>query len=228
MDSDSARDAKIRLAVFETCRRDGSPPTVERLMADLRLSREAVESSLDRLDLAHHLKLVPGTHRILMAFPFSAIATPFRVVLKDGRSYFANCAWDAIAFHPMLDEPIRVESYCFECGGPISFEIEDGRVTTRAENPPVVYLGLPAAEWWQDIISTCANTMLFFSDAAHFRSWRRSHPEAQGADLSVETVLKLSEPLYREKMELGFARPSRDQLIQLFQDLGLRGEFWRI
>jgi Alkylmercury lyase len=228
MDPLAARDAGIRLAVFETFLRDGSPPPVERLMADLHLAREDVESSLDRLDQARHLKLVPGTHRILMAFPFSAISTPYVVVLNTGRRYFANCAWDSIAFHHMLNEPIRVDSYCFECGRPISFQIRDGQVTPGGNDAPLVYLGLPAAEWWKDIISTCANTMLFFGGSEHVRSWRRSHPEDHGVELKIEVLLKLSEPLYRGKMELGFSRPSRDQLVQLFQQLGLAGEFWQI
>jgi len=218
----------VRLAVFQGCLREGAPPSVERLMGDLQLPREEIETSLERLDQARHLKLVPGTHRTLMAFPFSAIATPYRVIVDGSRSYFANCAWDAIAFYPMLDQPIRVESFCYHCGRALRFQIQDGRLATDVRDAPVVYLGLPAAEWWKDIISTCSNTMLFFSTPDHLQSWRGSHPEARGVGLSVEVVLKLSGPLYAGKMTLGFTRPSREELIRLFRDLGLTGEFWKI
>jgi hypothetical protein len=221
-------DEKIRLAVLEGFVREGIPPSVERLMGDLHLSREEIESSLERLDTARHLKLVPGTHRVLMAFPFSAIATPYRVVRDGHQSYFANCAWDSIAFYSVLGEAIQVESYCYHCGRPVSFGLRAGHVETGEAQPPVIYLGRPAAEWWNDIITTCSNTMLFFASPAHLREWRASHPEVGGVQLAIETVLKLSGPLYAGKLDVGFVRPSRDQLIQLFRGLNLTGEFWKI
>lgn len=228
MASTGDRDARVRLTVFEHCLRRGVPPPVEQLMGELHLSRSEVESSLDRLDEAHHLKLVPGTHRVLMAFPFSAIPTPFRVVLSNGRSYFANCAWDALAFFPMLRVPLRVESYCHHCGEPLSISVRDGHAESTEGAFPVVYLGLPASEWWRDIVRTCANTMLFFRSPDHLRAWRAAQPDAGGAELSLDTMLRLSEPLYAGKLEFGFRRPSRDRLLELFGELGLTGDFWAI
>ncbi len=197
-------------------------------MGRLRLPRPGVESSLDRLDAARQLKLIPGTHRVLMAFPFSAVATPYRVVVDGGRAYFANCAWDAVAFHSMLRLPVTVESFCYHCGHAIALTIRDGHRVAGTGDAPVVYLGLPAAEWWKDIITTCSNTMLFFASSEHLRVWRETRVDAAGAELTIDLVLRLSEPLYGGKMERGFARPSRDRIIQLFHELNLTGEFWKI
>jgi hypothetical protein len=197
-------------------------------MVELHLGRHDVESSLDRLEQARHIRLLPGTHRILMAFPFSAIASPFRVRVRDRGTYFANCAWDSIAFFPMLHQPLRVESFCHHCAGPISFEIREGRPVSDASDLPVVYLGRPAAEWWQDIITTCSNTMLFFANPEHLRSWRADYREENGVELSIETVLRLSEALYAGRLERDFARPSRDRLVELFRGLKLTGAFWQI
>jgi hypothetical protein len=197
-------------------------------MGDLRLARQRIEGSLERLDAARHLKLLPGTHRVLMAFPFSGIATPYRVTVNGTRSYFANCAWDAVAFSPLLEQPIQVESFCHHCGQPLSFQIRGGKVQTKVAEAPVVYLGRPAGEWWTDIITTCSNTMMFFRSTGHLSDWRQAHPEAGGVELSIEVVLRLSGPLYSGKMTSGFARPSRDRLVQLFQELNLTGEFWKV
>lgn len=227
MTADAELDAGLRAKVFADFLREGSPPPVEQLMLELQLPRSDVEGALDRLDAAHHLKLVPGTHRILMAFPFSAIATPYRVSLPGGRKYFANCAWDSIAFHPMLREPTHVESFCHHCGRPIAFDLREGR-PVNGDAAPVVYLGLPAVDWWKDIVFTCANTMLFFSSSSHLSDWRSSRPAEHGVELTVELVLGLSEPIYAGRMELGYQRPSRDRLATLFHDLGLEGEFWRV
>ncbi len=221
-------DARLRQAIFAHCRTEGYPPSVELLMNEFHLDRPAVEEGLDRLDAAHHLKLVPGTHRVLMAFPFSAIATPYEVWAEGGRRYFANCAWDALAFHTMLRTPLEVRSYCFHCGQPVRFQLRVGQVAGGSTSLPVVYLGLPASEWWKDIVNTCANTMVFFATSDHLSRWRTGRPDARGAEVSIETMLRLSEPLYATKLELDYERPSRERLLTTFHELGLVGEFWTI
>jgi hypothetical protein len=210
MGAQSSLEARDRAAVFGACLRDDSPPPVKQVMSQFRLPREEIEASLDRLDAARHLKLVPGTQCVLMAFPFSAVATPYRVVVAGRRSYFANCAWDSIAFHPMPRSPVTVESYCHHCGQPIRFALREGQVEAGPGDAPVVYFGLPAAVWWKDIVFTCANTMLFFASSEHLRTWRAAQSHAPGVELSVEQVLRLSEPLYAGKMEVGYSRPSRE------------------
>lgn len=221
-------DATVRLAVFRACLRDGMPPSVEQLMGELQIPRADLDGALERLDAARHLKLVAGTHRVLMAYPFSGVATPYQVRLRDDRRFYANCAWDAIAFHSMLHETVRIDSYCHHCGDRVSFRLKDGALATDGATAPLVYFGRPAAEWWNDIISTCANTMVFFRDSEHFEDWRGGLPDESGVSLTVETVLRLSDPLYGDRMALEFCRPSRDRLVELFRSLGLDGPFWQI
>ena len=228
-DSDPGElDRPIRKFVFDEFLARGTPPVVEEIAPRFGLPREAAEASLDRLDAARHLKLVPGTHRILMAFPFSAVATPFVGMVPDGRRYFANCAWDSIAFHPMLRRPVRIESYCHHCSLPIRLDIDGEVRTSSTAVSPVVYLGLPAAEWWKNIVHSCSNTMLFFGSRSHMGDWRSTHPDEAGQVLSVEQVVKLSEPFYARKLELDYERPSREDVRKLFDSLGLTGPFWAV
>jgi hypothetical protein len=70
--------------------------------------------------------------------------------------------------------------------------------------------------------------MLFFATTHHLHSWREARPNAGGAELTVDLTLKLSDPIYSGKMELGYARPSHERLVALFRDLHLTGDFWRI
>ncbi|HZY69404.1 MAG TPA: organomercurial lyase [Thermoplasmata archaeon] len=221
-------DAAVRLFVLEHCVREAGPPTVEQMMIEFDRPRPEIESALERLEAGRHLKLVPGTHRILMAFPFSALATPFKVTLANGRRYFANCAWDALALYVMLRQAVTIESYCHHCASPIAFGLADGRADFGARGPPVVYLGLPARTWWDDIIHSCSNTMLFFADSDHLTTWRESRPLERGETVSVETVLGLSGPIYATKLSPDYARPDRERTRALFRQLGLTGEFWEI
>jgi mercuric reductase len=221
-------DRKVRKFVFDFFVKETFPPSLEEIASETKLTRSEAAAALQRLDAAHHLKMLDGTDRILMAFPFSAMATPYRVMRRNGQRYFANCAWDAIAFHPMLGEPIEVNSFCRHCGTPIRFRLDSGRGFPSGDHLPVVYLAWPAATWWNDIVRTCANSMVFFDSPSHYAEWPVSKESKSGAVLTVEQVIGLSLPLYAKKLELDFERPSKPELRATFEKLGLTGSFWEL
>lgn len=225
--TDEQTVARVRLSIFERFVKDARPPVVEELMAEFSLSRDETTGILDELVAARHIALVPGSARILMAFPFSAIATPFRVTAR-GQSYFANCAWDAVAFHAMLRDEVRVESFCHHCATPISIELRDGRATHFEPSETLVYLALRPTQWWENIVTTCSNTMVFFASAQHRDESDLCAPPDQAASLTPDEVHALSGPIYSRKLELDYARPTRDELLDHFARLGLTGDYWRI
>jgi len=225
-DDSLARD--VRKYVFDHFLEQAVPPVLEQIMERYHLDRVEAFAILKGLEDARHLKLVPGTQRILMAFPFSAVATPFRVTRPViGRRYYANCAWDAVAFHAMLHEIIRIEGRCHHCAEPISVELAGGR-SRASPSRPVVYLALPAAQWWNDIVTTCSNHMVFFSSEAHMDEWRKAAQAPEGAVLTLEETHALSVPIYKDKLRAEYVRPGKDQLITHFRSLGLAGDFWRL
>src|SRR5439155_5568052 len=91
--ADLARD--VRKFVFDSFLEHSIPPVLEEIMERFRLGRPQACEVLQALEAGRHLKLVPGTRRSLMAFPVSAVATPFRVGRSSGTWFFANCAWGA-------------------------------------------------------------------------------------------------------------------------------------
>lgn len=197
-------------------------------MTDLGLSRADTVALVEELVDAHSVAVVKGTSRILMAWPFSAIATPF-VVHARGKTWFANCAWDAVAFHAMLDEDdVAVDSFCHHCGGRIRIELRGGRATLVEPATTIVYLALRPTEWWEDIITTCSNSMVFFCSPAHRDASGLAAPEDEAASLSPELTHRLSVPLYGSRLAPDYARPSRDELNAHFASLGLAQPYWRI
>lgn len=218
----------VRKFVFDHFVEHAVPPVLEQIMERYRLHRDEAFAALKGLEEARHLKLVPGTQRILMAFPFSAVATPFRVTRPViGRRYYANCAWDAVAFHAMLHEIIRIEGRCHHCAEPISIELAGGK--SHASPPgPVVYLALPASQWWNDIVLTCSNHMVFFSSDSHLDESRRASQTPEGTVLTIEETHALSVPIYKDKLRVEYVRPGKDELVAHFRSLGLTGEFWRL
>jgi hypothetical protein len=203
---------------------------LEQIMRKFGLGRASAFKVLVDLQSARHIALLTGTQRILMAFPFSSIVTPFRVkVAGKDKEYFANCAWDAVAIHVALGKEQWISSYCHHCSEDLKIHLKDQRrISKQSDIQPLVYLALPASKWWENILLTCSNNMVFFSSKDHLDEWKGSESVTGGEALTVDKTLRLSVPIYKEKMSLDYARPSREQTLAHFQSLGLTGDFWKI
>ncbi len=219
---------RVRFAVYRNFLERSEPPLVEELMTEFALSRAQTVAVLRDLAESRGVAVVKGTSRILMAWPFSAIATPFRVSAR-GRSYYANCSWDAIAFHAMLgNDPVHVDSYCHFCAAPIAIELADGRTTKVEPAATIVYLALRPTQWWEDIILTCSNTMVFFCSPEHRDASGLVDDANPGASLTPQQAHDLGVPLYADRMKIDYVRPGRDELNTHFAALGLTGPYWQI
>ena len=218
---------RVRKLILDRFLEKGAPPVIEELMTAFSLSRDEATEALRSLESARHIALVPGTARILMAFPFSAVATPFRVTVGD-QHYFANCAWDAVAFHTMLGADVRVDSFCHHCATPIEIEMSGGRAAHLEPAGTLVYLALRPTRWWEDIVTTCSNTMVFFASPEHRDASDLCAPADAAASLTPDQVHVLSLPIYPRKFALDYARPSRQELLDHFAAMGLTGDYWRL
>jgi Alkylmercury lyase len=228
--SSESLQKNVRKYIFEHFEEHTTAPVLEQIMRKFGLNRPSAFKILEELQTARHIALLAGTQRILMAFPFSSIVTPFRVkVSGKEKEYFANCAWDAVAIHVALGKEQWISSYCHHCSEDIKIHLKDQRmVSQQSDKQPLVYLALPASKWWENITLTCANNMVFFSSNDHLAEWIKSGTSTGGEALTIEQTLRLSVPIYRTKMSLDYARPSREQTIAHFQSLGLTSDFWKI
>ncbi len=224
---DLARD--VRKFIYDRIRETSHAPVIEESMRRFGLARGTAREVIGVVEANRQVVLLKGTDRILMAHPFSAVPTPFRVTLDDGQAFFANCSWDAIAMHVMLEAAVAIDSFCHHCGEKIAIELSDETVKSKRPEDPIVYLGLPAAKWWEDVVHTCSNTMVFFASDGHRDDWITANGvDAPGQSLDIGTAIGLSRPIYRGKMERGYERPSLEELRRHFADLGLTGPFWAL
>ncbi len=220
---------QIRKFVYDKFRETSQPPVVEEISTRFGLDRREAATTLRSMHAERILVLLPGTVRILMAHPFSALTTPYRVKLNNGQALFANCAYDAVAMHVTLEENIAVRSFCTHCCEPILIELTDEAVRSAQPRDTIIYLGLPFAQWWDDIVNTCSNTMLFFCNQSHLDAWVEGNGlEKPGESLTIEQTLRLAGPTYRGRMELDYDKPSAEVLSTHFEALGLTGAFWAV
>jgi len=90
------------------------------------------------------LFLESGTASIRMANPFSAVSTRYTVDVA-GKTYWANCAWDAFGVAAALhsDEAV-IRSVCAHSGDPLQLCLDGDRVIDTGE---VVHFLVPFRHW---------------------------------------------------------------------------------
>ena len=140
-------DREVRLSVYRHLVRTGEAPSLRDISEEVGVEPAALTGSLERLDSRHVLVLHPTTRQLWMAMPFSAVPTDFRVTSGE-RSWWANCAWDALGISAMLQVPAEITTSCNDCGAPLPV-----RTTGRAlsDSSGVLHFAVPAARWWDDI-----------------------------------------------------------------------------
>jgi len=178
-------------------------------MQRFKLTRKEAFESFRELEADHHILLVPGTQRILMANPYSAISTPFRVYVGS-RRFFANCAWDSISLHVMLELDARVESFCHHCAKPIEVSLSKGEVKSSKPSSPLIFLSTPVSKWYDNLINTCSNNMVYFSSKDHLNRWLEENTNLRGESLTVENMVDVCRPLSRGRMNLEYQRPPQE------------------
>src|SRR3990172_4151543 len=126
------------------------PPGVEETAAHFDIEVDQAASLYRELHDRHAFFLEPGTLAIRMANPFSALRTDFKV-RANGRTYFANCAWDMLGIPAALHSDAVIEAVCTESNEPVQLEVKDGKVS---HTDAIVHFPLPFARWYEDLVHT--------------------------------------------------------------------------
>ena len=200
-------------------------PPLEEVMQRFKLTRKEAFNRFRELEADHHILLIPGTQRILMANPFSAVSTPFRVYIGSSR-YFANCAWDSVALHVMIEKEARIASFCHHCADTIEITMNGGEVKSSQPSAPVIFLSTPVANWYDNLINTCSNNMVYFASKEHMNHWLMENPKLKGEALTVEKMSEVCRPLAKGRMSLEYERPPKEELMAYWDSIGLRSDFW--
>ena len=142
-------DLELRNLTYRLFVELGRAPAAGELAGRAGTTRADIVEGWRRLHDAHAVVLAPHGDELLMAAPFSAVPTAYRVEAA-GRWWYANCAWDACGVCAALDADGRVETSCPDCGEPLAFELRDGRPDDESL---VFHCLVPAASWWDDVFT---------------------------------------------------------------------------
>jgi hypothetical protein len=142
---------KIRWFIYDHFVQQARPPTIAEAAQALNLPVAQTRAIYHWLHDNHFLFLEPGHDEVRMANPFSAVPTDFRVHHVDGRRWWANCAWDALAIPAMLQIEATVEAACADCREPITLTVENEQIQGHGE---LIHFALPFKRWYDDLIFT--------------------------------------------------------------------------
>ena len=144
-------DTTVKLAIYRAVAETARVPTSAELARATSLPEEDVRAAFARLHAKRLVVPEPGDpSRLRMAPPFSGIETPFPVETR-GRRYYANCVWDALGIPAALHADAVIPASDGFSSEPLTLEVRGGQPIAR---PYVSHFAVPAARWWEDIIST--------------------------------------------------------------------------
>jgi alkylmercury lyase-like protein len=144
------RDLELRNVTYGLFVELGRAPTAVEVATRTSVSLDEAKAGWRRLHDSHALVLNTVTDELLMANPFSAVPTAYRVNAA-GRWWYANCAWDALGICAALQTDGRVETACPDCGDRIAVEITD---RSPDDTSLIFHCLVPALHWWDDIVFT--------------------------------------------------------------------------
>lgn len=142
-----AADLALRNLTYRRFVELGRSPTATELAAASDVSVDDIRAGWRRLHDAHAVVLDADMAEIWMANPFSAVPTPFRVEAA-GRSWYANCAWDAFGIGAALHVDSVIETTCADCKTSLRVAVTNAQPDHR---DLVFHVLVPASIWWADI-----------------------------------------------------------------------------
>ena len=174
MDEDLVWQARhfVYTHIAETTR----PPRVDEAAAHFRISAADATELYKELHNRHALFLDLDEMAIRMANPFSGIPTNFKVH-ANGKTYYANCAWDMLGIPAALHCDAVIDAVCTESNESVRLEVKNGKInyvnlsdsegsllqspeTLRSQrtlpqsDKLLVHFPLPFAQWYDDLVFT--------------------------------------------------------------------------
>src|SRR5579864_5386153 len=171
------RESRVRTAILRRALlgRDAAGPALAEAAG---LSPADVGAALTALHDAGAVYLREG--HVVAAYPLSFVPTVHRVALA-GVTVYANCAIDALAVPPMVDEEAEITSECGHCRVPIVVTMRGSRILGSDPAAPVVfYLAKECRVPGPAVLTRCPHIQ-FFCGRDHAARWQRAHQEHRGS-----------------------------------------------
>ena len=138
----------VRLFIYRHFIETANAPDLATIARATTIADHDVAAALRKLADQHAIVLAPASVSVWMAHPFSAVPTPYPVD-AGGRTYWANCAWDAAGLLSLIGDG-ETQTLCADCGQPAGFGVQDGALVGDG----VVHFAVPPRRFWENVAYT--------------------------------------------------------------------------
>jgi ribonuclease HI len=138
----------VRLFIYRHFIETANAPDLATIARATAIADRDVAAALRQLADQHAIVLAPASVSIWMAHPFSAVPTPYPVD-AGGRTYWANCAWDAAGILSLVGDG-ETQTLCADCGQPAGFGVQDDALVGDG----VVHFAVPPRRFWENVAYT--------------------------------------------------------------------------
>lgn len=223
MITNSELDAAVHYHLIRGFIDDGFAPTTASLPGLVGADSQAVAEALVRLEDSHSVVCHPGHPAPWVVHPFSL--SPTATWVQGSRlGWWAPCIWCGCGIAALVDEDVVVHSRIGGEAEDIDIHFHGGAVR---EADVVVHFAVPLRNAWENVHHYCA-TVLLFRSAADVDAWCRRHAIAKGAIVPIAQVAELARIWYGNHADPNWKKWSIDQARQIFEKVGLAGEFWSL
>ena len=135
------------------------PPSVDEAARHFNISTEEASALYKELHNRHAFFLESDMLSIRMAWPFSGIPTDFKVHI-NGKTYYANCAWDMLGIPATLHTDAVIEAVCTESNDSVQLEIKNGQIMKSRSEAKwtnydlLIHFPFPFSRWYDDLVFT--------------------------------------------------------------------------
>ena len=136
-------DRQVRVQIYRHVIASSEGPSVAQIAAERGWAPDEVAEAFHRLASEHRIVLLPEEDRVWMAHPFSGVETGYEVIVGN-RSWFANCAWDALGVLALMGDGKAISAHGET---ELVWSVANGTVSPDG----VIHLPVPAREFWDDI-----------------------------------------------------------------------------
>src|SRR5262249_39560965 len=143
-------DDTVKLRIYSTIVATARVPDCAEIAGMLGEPAGAVQEALTRLAARRLLVLERDSPaRIRMAPPFAAGVPTSFLARSGGKTYFANCVWDALGVPAALQRDALGEAGDGATNEPLALEVRGG---SPLPSGCTAHFAVPAAHWWDDIV----------------------------------------------------------------------------
>ena len=187
---------EIRKYILRAFARNGTPPSSEEITERLRPSSvDFVNQTIGKLQNADILLRKGG--EIISAYPFSALPTSNKVILKEGHQVYALCATDALGIHFMLNEDITVISQCPLCRREMQIIVKGRQIDSY--DPDGIIEFVSDVENNGCTAETICPYINFFCSEEHLEEWRDVNPAYRNGEIySLSDVLEYGRIIFAD------------------------------